>query len=30
MLRVYNPESSLAAAPGTLQAPTIKLLGACP
>ena len=29
-LRVYNPEASLSAAPGTLQAPMIELLGACP
>lgn len=29
-LRVYNPEASLAAAPGTLQAPTIERQGACP
>lgn len=29
-LRVYNPEAALAAAPGTLQAPKIELLGACP
>lgn len=29
-LRVYNPEASLSAAPGTLQAPTIELLGGCP
>lgn len=29
-LRVYNPEAALAAAPGTLQAPAIELLGACP
>ena len=29
-LRVYNPEAALAAAPGTLQAPVIELLGACP
>lgn len=29
-LRVYNPEAALAAAPGTLQALAIELLGACP
>lgn len=29
-LRVYNPEAALSAAPGTLQAPVIELLGACP
>ena len=29
-LRVYNPESSLSAAPGTLQAPEIELVGGCP
>ena len=29
-LRVYNPEAALSAAPGTLQAPLIELMGACP
>jgi hypothetical protein len=28
-LRVYNPDPALAAAPGTLQAPRIELLGDC-
>jgi hypothetical protein len=29
-LRVYNPEAALSAAPGTLTAPVIELLGGCP